>query len=109
MDAQSCFQAMFADFQSQLNPDDISALLYSARLLTPSEHDEVNNRMLPNHARITKLLGAVETATRIDANNFSTFLNVLDKTPRYRPIASQARGEWFTILNEYTCILSIHS
>ena len=106
MDAQSCFQAMFADLQSQLNPDDISAHLYSAALISPSERDEVNNHMLPNHARITKLLGAVETAIRIDAKNFSTFLNVLDKTPRYRPIARQARGEWFTILNVYDLFIS---
>ena len=104
MDAHSCFREMLADLQSQLNPDDISAHLYSAALLTATEHDEVNNRMLPNHARITKLLSAVETAIRIDAKNFSTFLNVLDITPRYRPIARRARGEWFSILNEYTCI-----
>ena len=101
MDAQSCFREMFADFQSQLNPDDISAHLYSAALITL---DEVNTQMLPNQARITKLLSAVEKAIHTDAKNFSTFLNVLDKTPRYRPIARWARGEWFTILNEYTCI-----
>ena len=101
MDAQSCFQAIFADLQSQLNPDVISAPLYSARLLTPSEHDEVNNHMLSDHKKITKLLSAVEKAIRIDARNFSTFLNVLDKTELYKPIASRARGEWFSILNEY--------
>ena len=83
------------------NPDDISAHLYSAALLTPIEHDEVNNRMLSNHARIIRLLSAVEKAILIDANYFSAFLNVLDKTPRYRPIARRARGEWFSILNEY--------
>ena len=101
MDAQSCFQAIFADLQNQLNPDDISAHLYSDALLTLTERDEVNNQMLPTHVRITKLLGAVETAIRIDAKNFSKFLNVLDKTPRYRPITRQARGEWSSILNDY--------
>ena len=101
MDAQSCFREMVADLQSQLNPDDISVHLYSATLLTSIELDEVNNHMLPNHARITKLLSAVGKAILIDAENFSTFLNVLDKTPRYRPIARRARGEWFSILNEY--------
>ena len=73
----------------------------AAALLTPTEHDEVNNCMLPNYTRITKLLSAVEKAIHIDAKNFSTFLNVLDKTPRYRLIASRARGEWFSILIEY--------
>ena len=101
MDAQSCFREMVADLQSQLNPDDISVHLYSAALLTTSELDEVNNHMLSNHARITKLLSAVGKAILIDANYFSAFLNVLDKTPRYRPIARRARGEWFSILNEY--------
>ena len=92
---------MVADLQSQLNPDDISAHLYSAALLTQTEYDEVNNFMLPNHTRITKLLSAVEKAIHIDAKNFSTFLNVLDKTSRYRPIARRARGKWFSILNVY--------
>ncbi|KAL5482064.1 hypothetical protein EMCRGX_G022345 [Ephydatia muelleri] len=91
MDAQSCFREMVADLQSQLNPDDISVHLYSAALLTTSELDEVNNHMLSNHARITKLLSAVGKAILIDANYFSAFLNVLDKTPRYRPIARRAR------------------
>eukprot|EP00731_Ephydatia_muelleri_P016660 Em0009g1084a len=88
---ESCFREMVADLQSQLNLDDISVHLYSAALISPTEHDEVNNHMLSNHARITKLLSAVEKAIRIDAKNFSTFLNVLDKTPRYRPIARRAR------------------
>ena len=104
MDAHSCFREMVADLQSQLNPDDISVHLYSAALLTRTEYDEVNNHMLSNNERITILLCAVETAILIDTENLSTFLNVLDITPRYRPIARRARGEWFSILNEYTCI-----
>ena len=101
MDAQSYFRELLADLQRQLNPDDISGHLYSAALLTQSEHDEVNNTTLSDRVRITKLLSAVEKAIRIDAQNFSTFLNVLDKTPQYQPIARRARSEWFSILNDY--------
>ena len=94
MDAQTCFRSMYADLQSQLNPDDTSANLYSAGLLSMSERDEVNNIMLTNHKRATILLSAVERAILIDPKNFSIFLDILDTINRYRPIASRARGEW---------------
>ena len=98
MDAKKCFRSMYADFESQLNPADISANLYSAELLSVRERDEVNNIMLPIHTRVTTLLSAVERAILIDPKNFSTFLDILDKTPKYKLIASQARGEWLFIL-----------
>ena len=94
MDAKTCFRSMCADLQRQLNPDDISANLYSAGLLSMSERDEVNNVMLTSQKRATILLTAVERAIHIDPKNFSTFLGILDKIYRYRPIASQARSEF---------------
>ena len=94
MDAHDCFMALFADLQSQLNADNISGYLLSAALLTKSEFEEVNHNMRTNHEKVTKLLLAVEKAIHIDRNNFSTFLDILDKVDLYKPIASQARGEW---------------
>ena len=81
-----------------LNPDDISANLYSAGLLSKLERDEVNKIMQAIHTRVTTLLSAVERVILIDPKNFSTFLDILDQTHKYRPITSQARGEWLFIL-----------
>ena len=101
MDALNCFQAIVADLQNKLNADDISAYLYSAQLLTPTQFEEVNHNTSTNHVKLIKLLSAVEKAICIDRQNLSKFLDILDKIDLYRPIASQARGEWLSIVKLY--------
>ena len=86
------FKAIYADLQSQLNPDDISAELFSAGLLTESEIDEINNFMLPPRQRVSILLRAVRRSIAVDAANFSTFLNILDSIDRYKPIVAKAKN-----------------
>ena len=101
MDALNCFRAIQADLKDQLSADNISKYLYTDGLLTESELEAVNHIMYTNDMKITILLSAVEKAIRIEPQNFSKFLDSLDKIDLYRPIASRARGEWLSIVKEY--------
>ena len=74
--------AMFADLQSQLNPDDISGYLYSAGLLTKIEHEDVNLQILASHQNVTKLLTEVEKAIHINPKHFWVFwTELINKDP----------------------------
>ena len=87
-----CFKAIYADLINQLNPDDITAELFSAGLLTNSEIDEIDNFMLTPRKRMSVLLRAVHRSIFIDPANFSTFLNIVDRIDRYKPIVEKAKN-----------------
>ena len=101
MDALNCFRAILADLKDQLSADNISAYLYTDGLLTQSEFEAVNHIMHTSDMKITILLSAVEKAIHIEPQNFSKFLDNLDRIDKYRPIASRARGELLSIVKEY--------
>ena len=93
MDAQSCFRSMYADFQKQLNPAEISGDLFVAELITETEQEEINNTMLPQRQRTTMMLAALQKAIKINPGNLSKFLDILDTVPLYKDIAKKARGK----------------
>ena len=103
MDAQSCFQSMFADFQRQLNPADISADLYSARLITVTELEDVDNCMHSVPVRASAMLKAVGRAINIESGNFLKFLDILERVDPYKVTAQKARSKLF-----WTCIILIY-
>ena len=91
MDAQTCFQSMYADFLMLLNPADIAGNLYAKRLLTQDELDHVDNTEKTVKERTTVLLEAVGRG--IDSVKYSQFLDTLDSVATYRAVANQARGK----------------
>ena len=100
MDAQSCYRSMYADFQRQLNPADISADLYSAGLITETELEDVINLMHSDTVRAAAMLKAVGRAINIEPGNFLKFLDILERVDRYKVTAQRARGKLFFILCE---------
>lgn len=89
---ETCYRAIYADLQKEVNPDDIAAKLFSAGLLTESEIDEIENIVLTQRQRMSILLRAVRRSINVDPKNFSTFLNILDTTDRYKPIVARANN-----------------
>ena len=103
MDAQSCFRSLYADFQRQLNPADISADLYSAGLITETELEVVDNRMCSDMERASAMLKAVGRAINIESGNFLKFLDILERVSRYKSTAQKARSKLFWIVYYLAC------
>ena len=93
MDAQTCFRSMYADFQKQLNPAEISGDLFVAGLITETEQEEMNNLMHPARQRATTMLAALQRAIKINPGNLTKFLDILDTVVLYQDIAKKARGK----------------
>lgn len=91
MDAKTCFQSMYADFLTLLNPADIAGELYAKGLLTQDELDHVDNTEKTVRERTTVMLKAVGRG--IDNENYSQFLDILDSVAKYRGIVKRARGK----------------
>eukprot|EP00731_Ephydatia_muelleri_P023387 Em0015g970a len=75
-----------------LNPSNITAQLYSAKMITSSERDSVDNTMHNMDERNTQLLSAVERAVSADPSNFAKFLGILNDIPTYRPLVTTVMG-----------------
>eukprot|EP00731_Ephydatia_muelleri_P023388 Em0015g971a len=75
-----------------LNPSNITSQLYSAKMITSSERDSVDNTMHTMDERNTELLSAVERAVSADPSNFAKFLGILDDIPTYRPLVTTVMG-----------------
>ena len=97
MDAQSCFRSMYADFQRQLNPADISADLYAAGLVTENELEDVNNLMQSDMVRASAMLRAVGRAINTEPKNLFIFLDILERVDRHKVTAKRARGKCIRI------------
>ena len=93
MDAHTCFRSMYTDFQKQLNPAEIAGDLFVAGLITETEQDEMNNVMHPARQRATTMLAALQRAIKINPENLSKFLDILEKVALYQDIATKARGK----------------
>ena len=93
MDAQTCFQSMYADFQKQLNPAEISGDLFTAGLITEAEQQDMDNLMHPVRQRATTMLAALQRAIKINPRNLAKFLDILDTVVLYKDIATKARGK----------------
>ena len=74
-----------------LNPSNITSQLYSAKMITSSERDSVDNTMHTMDERNTELLSAVERAVSADPSNFAKFLGILDDIPTYRPLVTTGK------------------
>ena len=74
-----------------LNPSNITAQLYSAKMITSSERDSVDNTMHNMDERNTQLLSAVERAVSADPSNFAKFLGILNDIPTYRPLVTTGK------------------
>ena len=93
-DAKKHFKKFYSTLNEAINPDNITAKLYSARVLTEHERDEASNHMYTVHQRATKLLAAVERAISVNHENFTTFLDILETIDVYQPIALAVWGKW---------------
>ena len=63
---------LYADFEKSLNPDDITAKLFSQRVITETEMVEINSQKT-TWEKNKALLEALERGIYIDHNNFTTF------------------------------------
>ena len=90
---QRTFQTNYGNLLLQLNPDDITAHLFSEHVISKNERDEIDKVELPTIERNKKLLSALERAINIDEKNFSKFLNLLDQCGKYKDLVGRIRGE----------------
>ena len=98
MDLASCFKSICDNLQEQLNPEDISADLYSACIITESELEDVDNNNNTNPNRVAALLSALRRAINIDPGNYLTFLDILEKIPKYQATVKRAKGKLLFII-----------
>ena len=75
-----------------LNPDDITAKLFSRNLITDTEKDELNIEKTTRRKN-EALLEALKKAFNIDHNNFTTFLNILGEVSKYKPLVDSINAE----------------
>ena len=81
----------YAELRDQVNPSDIAAHLYSKGLISRSERDDAGNKMHSDVDRMDKLLPAVERAIEIDKKTFNTFMDILDRVPKYKCLVQSMR------------------
>ena len=76
-----------------LNPDDITAKMFSEAILTSSDKDGISNQTLSKQQRNILLLKSLESSIKIDYNSFSTFLNILDEFSKYNALVVRIRDK----------------
>ena len=81
----------YGELRDQVNPSDIAPDLYSEGLISLSEKDDAANKMHSEGDRMDKLLPAVERAIEIDRKNFYTFMDILDRVPKYKCLVQSMR------------------
>ena len=76
-----------------VNPDDVTAKMYSEHLLSSAEREEINSTALIMQKRKLALLAALERAINCDQNNFIIFLNILAEVNKYQALVDNIRVE----------------
>ena len=89
---QYIFKKYYADFCTKLNPNDITAKLYSADIISNKEKDEVIFGGPRQKAEI--LVNTLERAVMKDCNNFTTFLDILWKDGTYKKLVEDIWAEF---------------
>ena len=95
---QGIYRIFYADFEKSLNPDDITARLFSQNVITETEKDEINSEkttLRKNKA----LLEALGRAIYIDHNNFTIFLNILGEVGTYKHLLDSINAQLDSTLN----------
>ncbi|KAL5469233.1 hypothetical protein EMCRGX_G030458 [Ephydatia muelleri] len=85
------FRINYHQLSEALNPDDITAELYSTGLISQAEKDEIEVAGQTKQCKTAKLLDAVRRAINTKPNNFDTFLNVLNRLQKYRPLVKKIK------------------
>ena len=91
------FKHYYAELKQQVNPSDVVAHLYAKEVISDSERDDADNKMLSDGDRMSRLLPAVERAIRMDNKKFYTFLDVLEASdPKYKPLVKNMKDAFAT-------------
>ena len=85
-DVAEIFRLDYYQLSKTLKPDDITAELYSTGLISQAEKDEIEVAGQTEQCKTTKLLDAVQRAIHSEPNNFCTFLKLLNRHDKYKPL-----------------------
>ena len=89
---QRIFRKFFHLLMS-VNPDDVTAKMYSEDLISTTEREEINSPALTMPKRKVALLEALERAIMCDQNKFIIFLNILAEVNKYQALVDNVRAE----------------
>ena len=76
-----------------VNPDDVTAKMYSEGLISVTERDGINIPGLTMQKRTSTLLEALERAIMCDEIKFIIFLNILEDVNKYKLLVDNIRAE----------------
>ena len=104
-DVAEIFRIHYNKLSKTLKPDDITAELYSTGLISKAEKDEIEVAGQTQQCKTTKLLDAVQRAINTEPNNFDTFLNLLNRHPKYKPLVKniEEHGELLSMFFLHDC------
>ena len=93
--AESIFKTYRADFCKKLNPNDITAELYSANVISKSESEEIISAQGGQRAA-TVLVNILERAVMRNYKNFTTLLGILRNVGVYKQLVEEVYAELYT-------------
>ena len=90
-------EMIFAEYYKKLmdtvNPDDITAGLFTEHLISDKEKEEITHQMYVSTVRMDKLFSAVKRAITVKNENIYIFLNVLEMSAeKYNELVVKMRA-----------------
>lgn len=76
-----------------INPDDLTAALFAAEVISNAQKEDASNYMMPKGKRTAMLVDAVASAVENDPSNFHKFLRILKREAAFARIAAMLHGK----------------
>ena len=88
------FSKYYAEMKDMVNPTDIAEHLWNGEYYISShQKEEAYNEMYSKRVRMSKLLPYVEQAITEGRVKLYTFLEFLDRFPKYKPLVQKMRSD----------------